>query len=294
LTDKLAAIKAPIAEEDQVVTLLGSLPSSYSTLVTALEARDNISLSYVQQLLVHEEQRLKGKNKPNGSMDARNGTGQTLVGKQNFQKGGGYQHKKVCYLCGVAGHFHRDCPKNRYQKFSKPKHKAKPACMESHEETKDDEGAFAVPQTYNSGSWIVDSGVSSYMTHAAEFLVDYEEFDNPQNVCLGDGQIVEALRRGNIYFTIVFKMSKPKKATMYNVLYVPKLPCNLFSVKAAATKGNAVKSGNNSCWIRDGNGRLLGIGALVDKLYYLDCSATIPEHAAIIYQDIKLIFGING
>ena len=47
LTDRLAAINAPIAEEDQVVTLLGSLPSSYSTLVTALEARDTISLSYV-------------------------------------------------------------------------------------------------------------------------------------------------------------------------------------------------------------------------------------------------------
>jgi len=38
LTDKLAAIGAPISE-DQVVALLGSLPQSYETLVTALEAR---------------------------------------------------------------------------------------------------------------------------------------------------------------------------------------------------------------------------------------------------------------
>ena len=54
LTDRLAAIGAPIAEEDQVVTLLGSL--RYSTLVTALEARvDGISLNYVQQALAHEE-----------------------------------------------------------------------------------------------------------------------------------------------------------------------------------------------------------------------------------------------
>ena len=30
LTDRLAAINAPIGEEDQVVTLLGSLPPSYS------------------------------------------------------------------------------------------------------------------------------------------------------------------------------------------------------------------------------------------------------------------------
>ena len=37
LTDKLAAIGTPIGEEDQVVTLLGSLLKSYITLVTALE-----------------------------------------------------------------------------------------------------------------------------------------------------------------------------------------------------------------------------------------------------------------
>ena len=36
LTDRLTAIRAPIHEEDRVVTLLGSMPKSYSTLVTAL------------------------------------------------------------------------------------------------------------------------------------------------------------------------------------------------------------------------------------------------------------------
>ena len=48
--DRLAAIGAPIHEEDRVDTLLGSLPKSYSMLVTALESReDDISLKYVQQ-----------------------------------------------------------------------------------------------------------------------------------------------------------------------------------------------------------------------------------------------------
>ena len=70
MTDRLAAIKAPIAEEDKVVTLFGSLPPSYSTLVTALEARDTISLRYVQQSLIREEQKLYGDSKQNGSMNA--------------------------------------------------------------------------------------------------------------------------------------------------------------------------------------------------------------------------------
>ena len=60
ITDKLAAIGAPISE-DQIVTLLGSLPKSYSTLVTVLEVRgDDITLRFVQQSLIHEEHKISG------------------------------------------------------------------------------------------------------------------------------------------------------------------------------------------------------------------------------------------
>ena len=118
------------------------------------------------------------------------------------------------------------------------------------------------------------------MTQNRELLVDYEEFDNPQKVCLGDGRTVEAFAKGNIHFTMVFRMSKPKKITMHNVLYVPKLACNLFSVRAAAAKGNTVKFGNMSCWIRDRNRKPLGMGSLADKLYYFDCENITQEHVA--------------
>lgn len=55
ITDKLAAIGAPISEEDQVVTLLGSLPRTFATFVTAIEARmEDVYLDYVQRALIHE------------------------------------------------------------------------------------------------------------------------------------------------------------------------------------------------------------------------------------------------
>ena len=54
---------------------------------------------------------------------------------------------------------------------------------------------------------------------------------------------------------------------MHDVLYVSKLTCNLFSVRAAAGKGNIVKFGRSRCWIRDEAGKLYGMGSLVDKLY---------------------------
>ena len=69
LSDQLAAIGTPIMEEDQVVTLLGSLPKSFSTLVTALEARvdEGLSLKYVQQVLVNEEQNMRENGHFSGS-----------------------------------------------------------------------------------------------------------------------------------------------------------------------------------------------------------------------------------
>ena len=60
LINKLSSIGAPISEEDEVVTLLGSLPPSFSSLVTALEAHvDDLTLDFVQQQLIHHEQKLK-------------------------------------------------------------------------------------------------------------------------------------------------------------------------------------------------------------------------------------------
>jgi len=80
----LAAIVAPIAEEDQVETLLESLPKSYAALVTALEAKsDNISLNYVQQALVHEEQKMN-RQESSSDPDIQRGDG-ALVG--HYKKG---------------------------------------------------------------------------------------------------------------------------------------------------------------------------------------------------------------
>ena len=120
LTDKLAAIKAQISEEDQVVTLLRSLPSNFSSLVTALEARDTISLTYVQQSLIREEQRLGGDR----SIPVDVGSGRALLEKQDRAK-----DKKTSYSCGETGHFRKDCLKNRHKKSFKPKPMAKPMAL---------------------------------------------------------------------------------------------------------------------------------------------------------------------
>ena len=62
---------------------------------------------------------------------------------------------------------------------------------------------------------------------------------------------------------------------MYDVLYVPKLTNNLFSVNAAAQKGNVVCFGHKYCWIRKGR-KLVGTGLPIGKLYKLNCDVQRP------------------
>ena len=63
---------------------------------------------------------------------------------------------------------------------------------------------------------------------------------------------------------------------------MPKLTCNLFSVRAAVSKDNAIEFGPQKCCIRDEYGKLHGMGSLVDKLYQLDCQVAITTDTAYI------------
>ena len=45
---------------------------------------------------------------------------------------------------------------------------------------------------------------------------------------------------------MLFPGTEAKKAVLYDVLYVPKFTCNLFSVRAAVAKGNTIETGPNN------------------------------------------------
>ena len=300
IADKLAAIGAPIPEEDQVVTLLGSLPRSFATLVTAIEARmDGVSLDYVQQALIHEETK---QLELSGELS---GAGSALTGalKRNTSR-----DRPTCYGCGNVGHIHRYCPNDsltcfgcgdvghiqRYCPRKRKWHKAKIAeSKKSRQENSDVDGedVYAAAFMAFAGNvksadkecypWLIDSGASSHMTKEKHVLINFQEFEDPENVALGDGRVVKALGSGRVQMNMLFPGTEAKKAVLHDVLYVPKLTCNLFSVRAAVAKGNAVEFGPNKCCIWDENGKLRGKGSLADKLYQLDCQVVSSGYASV-------------
>ena len=205
---------------------------------------------------------------------------QALVGgfkKDRFRK------PPVCWNCNEVRHIQRYCPKEKTTPNSQ--HKAKEAtCTPLSMEEK--ENAFSACNNLSKDNWIVDSGATSHMTFQKELLTDFHEFHTPEKVGLGDGKIVEAIGVGNVHLIMQFKVSDQKQAVMYKVLYVPNLACNLFSVRAAAERGNTVKFGHSKCWIRKRTGELVGMASLTGKLYHLHCKlvSPIPEQASAVCE----------
>ena len=66
--------------------------------------------------------------------------------------------------------------------------------------------------------WLVDSGASNHMTRERKLLAEYEKFDKPQKVSLGDGRLVDAVGTGNVHLKMLFRISEPKTSVMYRVL----------------------------------------------------------------------------
>ena len=155
-TDKLSSIGAPISEEDQVVMLLGSLPPSFSTVVTALEARVNdLTMDFVQQQLIHERKLKVHESKPEVLHDL------ALVGAQK-------RNPPKCWTCNEVGHIQRFCPKRK----EKPQYRAK-VTEDKVESDTDGEGAFPVYDGASENKWLIDSGASSHMTPKREYFIKY-------------------------------------------------------------------------------------------------------------------------
>ena len=207
--------------------------------------------------------------------------------------------RPTCFGCGAVGHVRRNCPSDPPRKqltcfecgdvghiryYYPKKFKWQKANIVDSDERRpknsDFEGEEVCATTFMASVERVESAnknccpwvrsIKSYDDRKArfgEFFRNFQEFSEPENVALGDGRVVKALGSGSVRMNMLFQATESKRAVLYDVLYVPKLTCNLFSVRAAVSKGNAVEFGPQKCCIRDGNGKLRGMGSLVDKLY---------------------------
>jgi len=282
LTDKLTALGSPVSEEDQIVTLLGSLPASYDTVVTALESRvDDLTLEFAHQTLLNEELKKGEKEGATGITPSDTALYGNARNANSYSRSRKTSSKKSfhCYGCGEENHYRKHCP----HEVKKP-HDARVV--------KEEEIAVTLLTRYGCNpksdtNWLIDSGASRHMTPDESQFINYKPLENVEMVGLGDGHSVEAKGVGDVVLMVLLN-GKTRKVLLHEVLHVPQLASNLFSVTAATKKGYVIQFGHTKCWIRDGEKNIQATGTLEGKLYTLDTSRTHTAHRDDEFANISI------
>lgn len=242
---KLGLLGEMVSDDSLISAILRALPSSFKTFVTIWKGTakgertiDNLLtrlMAEIEDNKVPEEKALFGMKKRN----FRNGP----QGYKNSNRFNKEETKKVdsrnqntsknseftCHHCKKPGHYKKDCwqlqkanqgsTSNGQQRFNRN--------QRNYENKEDNRRAMTANQGTIS-TWIADSGASVHITSEFDWMTDYEEFDTPVNIGLGDQSSMKAYGTGNI---------ETDKGVLTQVHYVPEASNNLFSESKAALKG---------------------------------------------------------
>eukprot|EP00794_Sanderia_malayensis_P021173 gene21173-23248_t len=276
LTERLAALGAPVDNDFQVALLLRGLPQSYDGLRMAFVAKGTVSMSELREALKTEERRLYPDIGSVGAsatsvLAARGGSRVRFKGRQKSRFNG---PPGSCYGCGKMGHFHKNCPTNPYRhSVKKAEHEASNTDGNmSYEDSQDTILTIASAseiKAKDKSVWIIDSGATKHMSPRKEFFKKYVQFKVPETVLLGNGAVCDALGIGTVIVSRVCD-EKRKQFTLSNVLYVPQLVNNFFSVTAATKMGCTVEFTGKHCKITRSNQELL-MGYQVNQIWFLEC-----------------------
>ncbi|KAK9688266.1 protein of unknown function (DUF4219) [Popillia japonica] len=253
---------AKLEEADVVCHLLLTLPKSFDAIVTAIDtmADDNITLNFVKSKLLDHD--LK-----------KNGNSEKISNKMTttaFTSHSKFKYK--CFSCGKIGHRKADCkfriPKrqeqssankvrdNEEKKANLTVEENKVAFMVCDDEECSDSSWFldsgATDHMVNDkqlftslrkleecsdSSWFLDSGATDHMVNDKQLFTSLRKLDKPIKIAVAkQGQMLEANFVGDME-VISAVNGKNIKIPIENVLYVPNLLHNLFSVRKVEDKG---------------------------------------------------------
>lgn len=261
MRNQLADLGETQSEAVYQVTLIGSLPSEYGSVMEVWELTHpdmRTTANLVSRLLKREE-------------DVKRNTDQSLIARGSNQRPKPRTPQEIeelkkrtrCGLCKTIGHWVRESPRREADQSSGDK-------ANFAEETASAEIAFnvfAFPQNLWN-KWISDSGASAHMSNNAAWFTDYRKSAIERYVTVGDGKKLRVSGSGTIGIeSLVNGVWQANKMT--NVLHVPELATNLFSIGAAAEKRiTTVFSGNECCMTY--NGKIVTSGTRFgDKLYLM-------------------------
>lgn len=210
--------------------------------------------------------------------------------------------KKFCKYCKRRNHDISECRKKAAKEQAKeqaktqakdqdkPKDQTK-SKMNNPGKPKGQKYAYNMVEratTKGANDWVVDSGASSHMTYLRRHLTNYEDLEEPRIIILGDGKETLAVGKGELEFE-----SSDSEGVLTNVLFVPDLKENLFSVTKAMSKGISVDFSGNSVSVMKNETVTMTATKNGDNLFILTLKPlnVIHEHASVSVEEWHRRFG---
>lgn len=256
IVQQLKDMKEDISESMVITKILMTLPVEYGHFHSAWEstAEENRTLLNLMSRLMIEESRLQMRD----SVEV----GEALMAKKGaFKKPQSFKQKNKkpgkCFKCNKEGHWKNECPLSQSKNQSGGKFDPKSNALVCHTDESIDDTA----------EWYLDSGASDHMTKEMKWLSDYEEFNVPKSVTIGNGETILAYGTGDVNI-LAFNGRSWESKYLSKVLYVPQLKLNLFSQGQALDKGYQFKSDKVKCKLIK-SGSIVAVGVRKQKLFMM-------------------------
>ena len=279
----LSSMGVIIDDKEMAMAVLNGLPSSFQTLITALDAIGDedptFTFDKVRSLLLQEERRASILKPGSSSSDSA-----ALLSRSGKQPG---SNRKKCTHCGRTNHTEPYC----WQKYGRPSRsrpaRSKPSAMVTLTDSEgnppsnsvsastfhnDEEKEYVclmstTPGSLHTSTWYIDSAATSHMTFDRSMFVSYKEI-TPFSVTLGDKSTSMAVGRGDVRLMISL-YGEIKQCILRDVLHVPSFVFSLISVSTLTTRGISVQFNNNTVILTQNN-KPIATGRRSKGLYAID------------------------
>ncbi|KAH9782268.1 hypothetical protein KPL71_008823 [Citrus sinensis] len=258
-----------IDDEDKVMILLCSLPSSFEHLVdTLMYGRQTLTMVDVKETLSSKAATKRDSREAEGLMArGRSEKKESNKGKKKISKSKSKNMK--CFHCHKEGHFKKDCPEKKNKpKDTREKIGDAAVASESQEyDGYDSAGVLLVTDDQTRGNWVLDSGCSFHMCPNKNLFLNYEAYDGGV-VVMGNDAICKVVGKGIIRLKMLDGMTRE----LANVRHVPDLKRNLISLGMLDKMCCLVKLESGTLKVMRGSIVLMK-GCLSNGLYVLQSTA---------------------
>lgn len=279
LAHRLKALGESVSDTMLITKILMTLPPVFKHFCTAWESTpaDLRTLTNLISRLTTEEMRSTSEaSNVDGALMAQRSLPKSTAtsdrSKKRSSTKGSKQGKRdgKCNYCHVAGHYEYACRtklkdlSERYEKDTKRSPTASTRSERPRGGALISKSLLSTPSSEIScNDWYLDSGATSHMTGRREWFVDMKE--SKGSVKVGDGTVLQTTGYGNINI-LAHDGSKWREKHLKEVLYVPELKFNLFSLGSTLDKGLTQDATKDRCLLKL-NGHIQAVGNRQNNLY---------------------------